>query len=163
ILNTRDGGATWQVQHTGGGRAAVLWLNHDGRDVPLSAVARYGGEDGYHNVALALTMPSLTEDVPGAINRPARFADAFRAVGGSTAEVSGRFPLPSDQTNNPIPAILESWNPLHEGKATQEIERELVLAIRLWRPEVVVTDWIEPTAQTPAAAALVALGARKAF
>ena len=163
ILATKDGGQTWQVQRQGGGRAAILWLGQDHANVPLSVIARYGGEDGFHIVALAITCPDFQTDIPGIAARPARFAEAFRAVGGSLAETTWRFPLARSRAKDPAESNLAAWNKLHGGNCLNAIERELVLAIRLWRPEVVITDWLEPGARVCETSALIAHGVQQAF
>lgn len=163
ILKSADGGANWQVQRRGGSRAAVLWVNQDSRNLPLSVLARHGGDEGYLNVAMALTAPDLTEDSPNASNRASRFSDAFRAAGGAFSEYRTKFPLAGDRVDEEIPVLLERWNQLYEGQATREIEREIVLAIRMYRPDVIVTDALQPNATNNMASALTAMGVKRAF
>ena len=175
ILATKDGGQHWEIQQPRSysatqrkaaplkRRAAILWLARDGADVPLSVVARYGAEKGLYNVALALTAPYLAESLPGAACRPGRFADAFRAAGGAAAETSWRFPITSATVNDPVEKLIRHWDRWHEGKTPEEIERELVLAIRMWRPSVIATEAMTVSPSNPVAAAIVAMGARRAF
>lgn len=163
ILATVDGGNTWTVQRQGGTAAALLWLYHDGNHVPLGTVARYGVELGYHNVALALTAPDADRELQGAESRPARVAEAFRAVGGAYAETATRFPLAPTRANEPLDALIERWDRLLEARSTDELLSEVVLAIRIWRPAVVVSQWTDATGSNPVAAALAAFAVRKAF
>jgi TolA-binding protein len=41
-------------------------------------------------------------------------------------------------------AILEGWNSIHDGQAAARIEEHLVRRIRTWRPEVIVTENVNP-------------------
>lgn len=184
ILHTQDGGATWALQRPltveqtmdaqqadkpqerlvpQSRHAAVLWLTDSGNRVPLSVVGRYGGEEGYYTAAFAAVGPDLSENLPGLANRPARFSEAFRAAGGGIAETSWKFPLGTSHVHDPLEHTMSTWNRLYEGKAAEEMERDLVLAIRIWRPEVIVTDDVQASADNPVTAAMVALGAKHAF
>ncbi|MGL5093950.1 MAG: WD40/YVTN/BNR-like repeat-containing protein, partial [Planctomycetia bacterium] len=163
LLKTVNGGESWTVQKRGAEHAALLTLSADGRSVPLSMVAAIGGDEGYLTASMQLVGPDVNEDAPAVTARPGRFADAVRAAGGGVGETSTRFPLPQALTGEPVAVALAKWNSLHENDAAQEIERELVLALRLWRPAVVVTDGVEPSASTGELAAFVAQGVRKAF
>ncbi|QDU59390.1 Ycf48-like protein precursor [Planctomycetes bacterium Pan216] len=163
ILATKDGGKQWTAQREGGSRAAVLWINRQGRDIPLSVAARLGAEEGYRQVAFELTVPERSLGSPGGLAASRRVNDALRQVGGTVAEHSNRFPLDPSRVNDPPNALIAEWNRLHEGKAGEEIERELILALRLWRPEIVITDDIVPGTHNPMASALVALGVRRCF
>lgn len=163
ILATADGGETWTAQRQADKQAAILWINSEPSRVPLSVVARYGGADGYYNVALAMTAPELGGDNPEyRADRATRFADSFRAIGGAATETRSRFPLRQNQLNDAMETVLDRWNQRHEGEAATELEREMVLAIRMWRPGVIVSDGQEENEQTPGAAALVAMGVRRA-
>lgn len=138
ILATRDGGKSWEIQRQSGCEAAILWLSENGDSVPLTTVARHGGEDGYHNVALAIGSADLKEDLPSLASRHARFTEGFRAAGGTATDRSSQFRTPSSLNHASSDAILAWWNQLHEGKASSELEREIVLAIRMWCPRVLV-------------------------
>src|SRR5207253_9596294 len=58
--------------------------------------------------------------------------------------------------------ILEAWNRFHADRASEELLRQLVLALRIWRPSVLVTDHPDEAAATPAEA-LVAEALHEAF
>jgi photosystem II stability/assembly factor-like uncharacterized protein/tetratricopeptide (TPR) repeat protein len=142
LLKTDDGGehwtATWDPKI--GRRAAALFVSADLRDVPLAVVARYGAEQGYYCVGLGMTCPDIAEQGPNAALRPTRQADAFRRAGGVYAETRSLFPLSRDQFNNPVEAILASWDKRLEGSANADFVRDLAMAIRMYRPHVVVMD-----------------------
>jgi photosystem II stability/assembly factor-like uncharacterized protein len=163
ILATNDGGKNWTIQRQGGGQAAILWLDRDAGGVPLSVVARYGADEGYRVVALTVTARDARFEPPGATNGPRRFHEAIRSVGGTLAESSGRFPLPPGADEQSARSILDTWNVLHENRADEELVRELVLAIRIWRPFVAVIPGPEPALAESAVTTVVGKAARRAF
>jgi photosystem II stability/assembly factor-like uncharacterized protein len=164
ILATTDGGQTWTVQRRGGHRAAVLCLNARALEVPLDTIASLGAEQGYLMAAVRVTAPdphseSLTEAL-----EPQRLDAAHRLAGGAAAETLWQFPLPQHLLNVNKEGILTAWDRLHgEGRSAQQLLRQLVLAIRIWRPEVIVTDHPDLSVTRSGAGALVALAAEEAF
>lgn len=162
IIATEDGGETWTIQRQGGDHAPLLWMTADAATTPLSVIARYGGENGHLAASWSLTRADA-DDAASAVDRPLRWSDGFRAAGGAAVDGSTRFPLAEAHGNDSIEDLMSRWNRLHEGRAAKEIERELVLAIRLWRPRTVVTDSPTPGPSNPTSRAVLALGVRRAF
>src|SRR5439155_17725216 len=70
---------------------------------------------------------------------PLRLAAAVRQAGGVTAEALWQFPLPPHLNYADKQSLLEYWNRSHAGRADREMLRQLVLALRIWRPDIVVT------------------------
>lgn len=139
ILATEDGGRSWIVQQQGDGRAGILWVAADADGVPLSAVAKLGAEDGFRIVVEALVAAHPGDRRPGAASREARFAEAVRAAGGAAAHVSTRFPSPPPETAPTSESTLAHWHALH-GRTEELLLREIALALRIWRPAIVVID-----------------------
>ncbi len=142
ILATTDGGKSWQVQRRGGQRSAALFVHARAAGTPLDTIALVGGQDGYLTTSLRVTSP----DPAGAA--PARSADAVHAAwhgcasGGRHrgAEMLWQFPVPSHLAHANRDDLLQAWDSLHAGHAAEQMLRQLVLALRVWRPDVVVTD-----------------------
>ena len=84
ILATQDGGQTWQVQRSGGRRAALLAVFAEARDVPLEVVADEGAAEGYL-AAVEILHPTLAGDAVAAdrdtVERTARGDDSRRRDG----------------------------------------------------------------------------------
>jgi photosystem II stability/assembly factor-like uncharacterized protein/tetratricopeptide (TPR) repeat protein len=138
ILHTADAGRTWQVQRNGGTRAAVLAVHGRADRAPLLATTKLAGDLAYLTADLALIAPHPAHDSlpPHAIE--ARLADAIAVAGGSHVELDWRFP---NQPSAASPTeLLAHWDREREGRAAQDLERRLALAIRLWRPAVVLFD-----------------------
>src|SRR5439155_11632487 len=53
-------------------------------------------------------------------------------------------PLPQHLGQGDRPDLLKNWDRRHGNAAAEELLRQLVLALRVWRPNVVVTDGNEP-------------------
>jgi photosystem II stability/assembly factor-like uncharacterized protein len=176
ILATTDGGKTWTVQRQGGLRSAILFVHAHAKSVPLDTVAALGGEEGYLAAAVAVTCPdpatlahrydSDAERVAAAMKvaDPKRAADrerlaaAMRLSGGAAGEIFWQFPITGFQDGVDVQALLEMWEQRHDEKAALALLRQLVLALRIWRPEAIVTD--SPTDDT---ARTVNVILRKAF
>lgn len=147
IVATADGGKTWRVQHRGGDRAAVLVVNARAAAAPLDAVAALGARDGYLVAGVRVAAPDPTSAAPGRAGDGARYADAFRQVGGASAEALWPFPLPSHLARAPRADLLRAWDQLHGDRAAEQLLRQIVLSLRLWRPDVILADPPAPGAE----------------
>lgn len=160
IAGTTDGGKTWKVQRAGGQRAAALFIHAHGRGVPLDTVGLLGSGDGYLCAAVSVTSADTSSD-PKRANDPARLRRAVRLAGGVAAESVWCFPCPSHADGLPPRDLLALWDKAHGGKANEQLLRQAVLAVRVWQPEVIVTDVVASDA-TPADV-LVLHAAKEAF
>jgi photosystem II stability/assembly factor-like uncharacterized protein len=140
ITATSDGGKTWQVQHRGGQRAAVLLLHARPGGIPLDTVAQIGGQEGYLCAALRVTASDLTTASLDRSSEAARFTAAVRQAGGAAGEMLWAFPVSSHLLRVPRLELLRAWNVMQEDQAADQLLRQLVLTIRTWQPAVIVTD-----------------------
>ena len=158
ILATRDGGRSWHVCQQGGKRASLLFLHARSGAVPADVIAQLGGDEGYLSVALRV----LTADpASAAFDRAGegdRLALAARLAGGAGGEALWQFPLAQHLDTGRRDDLLKAWSGLH-ADAPGELLRQLVLAIRLWRPDVIVTDCVK----NGAAESVVTEAVREAF
>jgi photosystem II stability/assembly factor-like uncharacterized protein len=161
ILATQDGGRSWHVQRRGGERAAILAVHGSAASAPLLAHVQLGAEQGYLSADLAMVASRQEWDDSARSNLESRLADAVCIAGGTRAEVEWRFP------HNPLAQslgqVLDDWNRRGEGKALEDLERRLVVAIRSWRPEVVVAESADPAETPDAASALVSQALGRAY
>ena len=176
ILATTDGGKTWTMQRQGGMRSAVLFVHANAKDIPLATVAALGGDEGYFAVGLGVTCSdpatlarrydsdadriaaAMKAADPQRATDPARVAQAMRKSGGTAGEILWHFPVAGFQGGADPSTIVDVWRQRHGEKASDAMLRQLVLALRVWRPDVVVTD--VPTDETAKGVAGVL---RKAF
>jgi tetratricopeptide (TPR) repeat protein len=162
ILATADGGQTWQVRHHGGKRAAVLMVHARAAGMPVDTVALLGGQEGYLTAALRVTGSEAATAAPARAADAARFAAAVRQAGGAAGEMLWQFPISSHLARADRQELVKAWDQLHGGRAAVQLLRQLVLAIRVWRPEVILTDNPDP-ATAGAADALLAEALHEAF
>ncbi len=153
ILTTTDSGATWTVQRQGGKRAAVLVVQARGEDLPLDALARLGAADGYLISALRVVTADPASAAPERAADSLRHAAAARLAGAMTAESLWAFSLPQHLDGATREQVLAFWNRRHADQAPRELLRQLVLALRIWRPGIVIGDHTQSKA---AASSLVA-------
>ncbi len=163
ITATSDGGKTWQVQHRGGQRAAVLFVHARPDGIPLDTVAQLGGQDGYLCTALRVTASDLTTAALDRSMEGARFTAAVRQAGGAAGEMLWAFPVSSHLLRTPRLELLRAWNAMQEDQAADQLLRQLVLTIRMWQPAVVITDKGEEKANGFGCDALLAEAMRVAF
>ncbi|HEY7427462.1 MAG TPA: YCF48-related protein [Gemmataceae bacterium] len=163
ITATTDGGKTWQVQHRGGQRAAVLLLHARAGGLLLDTVAHLGGQEGYLCAALRVTASDLTTAALTRSTEGARFAAAVRQAGGAAGEMLWAFPLSSHLLRASRRDLLHAWDTPHEDQAAEQLLRQLILTIRMWRPAVILTDGGEEKADGFPCDALLAEAVKAAF
>ncbi len=163
ILSTSDGGKTWNVQHRGGQQAAILFVHTRPAGLPVDTVAVVGGEEGYLATGLRVLAPDPPSAAPERASEAQRFAAATRQSGGAAGEMLWQFPVPQHLARAGKTDLIQFWNGLHAGRATDEFLRQLVLSLRTWRPSVVVTDHPDARATGWPAEALLAEAMHEAF
>jgi photosystem II stability/assembly factor-like uncharacterized protein len=161
IAGTTDGGKTWKVQRLGGQRGGVLFLQSAGKSVPLDAVTALGHGDGYLCAAVGVMAADPATASPVRANDSARLRQAMRQAGGLTGETVWAFPVAAHADGLAPRDLMASWDRAHGGKANDQLLRQAVLAIRVWQPEVIVTDVVATDAT--AAEVLVLHAAKEAF
>lgn len=146
VVATADGGNTWQVQRQAAKRAAILCIHLQARDLPVETVAVMGAEEGVLTAGLCVTAAEPASSLMGRASDPLRWAAAIRQAGGLTGETLWQFPLPQHLESADAREWLRAWNRLHNprgddqaGSAERLLLGQLVLALRLWRPDVVIT------------------------
>jgi hypothetical protein len=98
---------------------------------PFASASRWGSTEGYRVVATSLARESVDAPSAGDASLGLRYGEAFRHAGGTYAELR-----PYSAT--PALAPLPTTSPREKWPSSDDITREIVLAIRLWQPRVVV-------------------------
>ncbi|MFO0801513.1 MAG: YCF48-related protein [Gemmataceae bacterium] len=161
ISATTDGGKTWKLQTGGGQRAAALFLHAHGKSVPFETMTSLGLGDGYLAAAVSFMCADANTALPHRANDASRLRQAVRLAGGAAAESVWSFPLPTHADGLAPRDLLATWDKAHDGKANEHLLRQTVLAIRMWQPEVIVTD-VAAASASPAET-LVLFAAKEAF
>jgi photosystem II stability/assembly factor-like uncharacterized protein/TolA-binding protein len=139
ILTTGDGGQSWQGQHQGGKRTAACFVHAQPEDVPFDTLALLGAQEGYLLTGLSVVSADPASSAPVRAADPLRFAAAVRRAGGAAGEMLWHFPLPQHLAHAEPKDLLRHWNQNHND-AGREMLRQLVLALRIWRPDVLLTN-----------------------
>jgi photosystem II stability/assembly factor-like uncharacterized protein len=158
IANTNDGGRSWRVQRRGGQRAAILFVESRPATIPLDAVAQVAGEEGFLAATVAVNMVDHHAATMSRCMDNCRLGTAVRGAQGAAAELWWQFPLAGHQEQISASELLAAWGQ-GPDRGRQELVRRLVLAIRTWRPNVLVADDPESTS----VAALIVDACRQAF
>ena len=143
ILATDDGGQTWKQQR-GGGRVALLGLLAEADDVPLELLGKLCADEGYRSAVAVLGRQDLDTPSRAQSELPDRLHEAVLRVGGCAAETAWNFPLRPRELRLPTAQIVAAWDQVNGGRGLQELEAHLVRQIRTWRPEVLVTNDLDP-------------------
>ena len=139
ILATADGGRTWTRQRSGGTRAAVLAVYAAAEDVPLELFAKLSGNDGYLGVAHLVARRDTLGRPKQEANLPDRFHEAMAALGACRGQSNWQFPMPPAGLGWKPEQVIEAWDQANDGHSLERLQAALVMQIRAWRPDVVVT------------------------
>jgi photosystem II stability/assembly factor-like uncharacterized protein len=140
ILATNDGGRSWEIRNQGGKRAAACFVHAQAEDVPFDTLAMLGADEGYLLAGLRVVAPDPASSAFARAADPSRFAAAWRRAGGAAGEMLWQFPLPQHLAGADAKELLQHWAQSHGDQAARELLRQLVLTLRIWRPEVLVTN-----------------------
>jgi len=140
ILATQDGGQTWTVQQRGGQRLAVLQVQARPTNLKPAVVAALGLDEGYLTGGLCVTAPDPSNAERQRVSEAARFEMAYRLAGAASAAQLWHFPLGSHLYHAEPKTLLASWNPLHDEGAARLLLAQVLLAIRMYRPDVILCD-----------------------
>lgn len=163
IIATDDGGKTWQMRQRGGRHVAALCVHARPAGVPLDVVALLGGQDGYLTAGLCVTAPEPASAALSRVGEPARVNEAFRLAGGVAGSMLWQFPVASHLARADRAELMHAWDKAHGDQAARELLAQLVLALRIYRPEVVVTDHPDAKRSGHGSDALVAEAINEAF
>ncbi len=161
VLATSDGGKSWRIQRRGGARAAVLLVHARSAEVPLDSVAQLGGEEGYLTAAVRVVAADPASAAPRQAADGHRLAAAVRSAGGAAGELLWQFPQAQHQAEKA--ELTQAWDQLYADRGAEELVRQMVLALRIWRPSVVLTDPPDEKVSGSAAEALVGEALQQAF
>ena len=140
IMATRDGGRTWAIQQQGGVRAALLGIFADEQRIPLELFADLAGDEGYLSVVDVVTRPHPDPASASVTAKGERTHEAIVAVGGSQAESAWQFPLRHAGLKLSASAIAADWQRWHGPNGRDALEAYAARQIRIWRPEIIVTE-----------------------
>lgn len=144
VVATTDGGKTWKVQRRGGMQAALLFVHARGSELPADTIAQLGAADGYLATSVCVTGADPASAAPVRAADPQRWESAMALCGGAAGEALWQFPVPQHLAHADRATLIKHWDRMHGDHAADQMLRQLVLALRVWKPTVVVTDHPDP-------------------
>jgi photosystem II stability/assembly factor-like uncharacterized protein len=149
ILATADSGRTWQPQRSGGARAAILGLFAEAEGIPLELFAKISAQDGLLSVAESITRRDVEVAPPAEVPLADRMHQAVVEAGASDGITDWNFPLRQKGIQLTAAQIVEGWDRANAGRGLAALRAHLVRQIRMWRPELVVTQEVAPRTKDP--------------
>jgi photosystem II stability/assembly factor-like uncharacterized protein len=140
ILKTTDGGKTWNTRHQAAQRLAALCVHSSSKSALVDTLAILGASEGHVAAGLRISAPDAGTALWTRAHDPRRHAAAMRLAGAIAGETLWHFPVPQYLEGCDKRTILAHWNKLHKDTAEEELIRQLVLALRIWRPSVVIGE-----------------------
>jgi photosystem II stability/assembly factor-like uncharacterized protein len=140
ILATIDGGATWRAQRSGGRRAALLGLMLSPEEMPLELLAELADNEGYLTAVEFLGRGDMELPPDSGELREHRSREALASLGASSTTTAWSFPLRQEGLEVSVDQVSAAWNRCNGGQGLARLEERLVQRIRMWRPEVVLTE-----------------------
>ncbi|MDR1141736.1 MAG: hypothetical protein LBL62_08585, partial [Planctomycetaceae bacterium] len=139
ILKSNDGGATWKTQRVGGSRLALLGFFGRAEDLPLEAYAALCAHQGYFGGAVLL----FRDEDQKIKNQESVWLDRVHEAAVRTGACGiwelGAFTLKRKELQTTIDTLIQQLQKENDGKGIQRIRERIVAAIRLWRPEIILT------------------------
>ena len=139
ILATRDGGRTWTIQQQGGARTALLGIFADEQRIPLELFADLAGDEGYLSVVDVVTRP-YPEPAAASVTRGGTDSRSDRGRGRVASRDGVAVPPAVPGLKLSAGAIAADWQRWHGPSGRDALEAYAVRQIRIWRPEIVVTE-----------------------
>lgn len=140
ILQTTDGGKTWNAARGAGRRLAMMSWHARSAQVSLNRVAQLSGEWGYRSQTAIVSREDIGETGSAAQNLDARLTEAVTTAGGSAAQVAWQFPLTIPGLDRDSERLIADWNRRTENRLKETLLGHLVGQLRMWRPSVLVLD-----------------------
>lgn len=154
ILATVDGGRTWQRQSYGDRRAALWTCFADAQAMPLELISKSCSDDGYRTVATLLCRRDLEPGADRSIATFDRTTAALSAAGISATDHAWSFPTRQAGLHPDGRELLSWWGEGDVKLGFQAVQAKLVLQLRMWRPDVVLTHAPSPRGELPTDQAL---------
>lgn len=140
ILGTSDGGKSWTMQRRGVQRAAVSFVHSRAANQPLEAVALLGADEGYQISALQVMSADPATAPIACVTEPDRWLAAQRRAGGAAAGSWNAFPILPQIIDAERGDLIATWDRHLRTASHRQLVRMMVMYLRTWRPDVVVTD-----------------------
>ena len=140
ILRTIDGGATWRAVRGTNCRAAMMVITGRPGEISFPLLATLSADQGYRSVTILPARHDLSVGGTADAGLARRTHDAVVTAGGNAALTDWPLPVAIPGIEENQKALMSDWNRRTEGRLEEVIVGRLVVAVRTWRPDVVVLD-----------------------
>jgi photosystem II stability/assembly factor-like uncharacterized protein len=140
IRLTTDGGQTWRDARGSRRRAALLAVHAQADGPSPRLLALQSAEYGYRSAAVVIARRDAGVDAAGNRDEAALLRARLVACGANEAVVNWRLPETLPDLSLDRTRLIDEWSQLTEQKLEETLIGGLVLAIRTWRPDVIVGD-----------------------
>jgi hypothetical protein len=106
----------------------------------MELLANLAADEGYLSVVEILTSAPSSHSTNSVRRIEQRTHESVVNVGATAAETAWRFPLRYDHLPLSSEAIVSDWNGANAFGARERLLEHIVRKIRMWRPEVIVTE-----------------------
>ncbi len=137
ILQTADGGQTWQATRGAGRKAAWLAIVPKPDAATLELAVKLSADSGYRGVIWSASEDVVSADQFSTDSREA-FPAAMQAARGNVAGIGWQLPLDQPDLAIAGEALLQSWQRRAENRAPMLLVEQLVRQLRTYRPDVVI-------------------------
>ncbi|QDU37827.1 Ycf48-like protein precursor [Maioricimonas rarisocia] len=137
ILVTDDGGKTWQATRGENRRLALLAIHAFPQRVSTRLPVRYSGEHGFRTGAL-ITSPDVTNQKTS--EHFLQLRTGLIEAGSNDSDILWRLPIQRPDVAHNREQLLAAWDELTDQPLSETYLADLVLALRMWRPDVLVVD-----------------------
>ena len=135
ILTTQNGGQTWTVQRTGGTKLSLLTLFGEADAVPFEVLASLSANQGFLGGCVL-----LFRNEKNSSEQENRLHEAVIRSGGSLGAELGTFPIFPRELWTTSENLIEHIQRTTDGRGMAQLRERLVLTIRQWKPEVLLTS-----------------------
>lgn len=134
VIATKDGGRSWHVQR-GGGRAAMMVLSAAPETISPELLARYSVGEGYRTTAIPLfaTKVSSASEVD-----QHRTLEALGNLAAACDRPLWTGEVPPLGFHESLDLLVTQLERSSDGQARQQMLARLVVALRAWRPAMVL-------------------------
>ncbi len=139
VLKTEDGGGTWRQQRSGGGRLAVLGIFGTAEDVPWETFAALCAHQGYLGGAALVFREQDKNNLPLESPWLDRVHEALIRTGATGLWELGPFRLERREMLRDSAHLLQIMEQENDNRGMQRLRERMVMLIRQWRPDVILT------------------------
>lgn len=140
ILRSNDEGLTWNSVRCPDLRSGVLDLVTNADQASWQLLATTSAEQGVRSVAVQISQPMRANEQQTSANSSEKTKLALTQLAGNDAVADWMFPRTRPEHHRSVPRLIAEWERQTDGEVRRLLPLRLALALRTWRPTVVVIE-----------------------